>query len=104
MQMRLIFGKCYSIFSFEQWCELKNYANERGIRIIGDVPIYVAGDSVDVWTNPSQFYLDENLEPIDVAGCPPDAFSADGTVVGKSAVSLGCDAGGRLQLVDDAPS
>ncbi len=57
---------------------MKNYANEQGIRIIGDVPIYVAGDSVDVWTNPSQFYLDENLEPIDVAGCPPDAFSADG--------------------------
>lgn len=68
---------------FEQWCELKNYANERGIRIIGDVPIYVAGDSVDVWTNPSQFYLDENLEPIDVAGCPPDAFSADGQLWGN---------------------
>ena len=55
----------------------------RGIRIIGDVPIYVAGDSVDVWTNPSQFYLDENLEPIDVAGCPPDAFSADGQLWGN---------------------
>ena len=72
------FWKMLQYLFFEQWCELKNYANERGIRIIGDVPIYVAGDSVDVWTNPSQFYLDENLEPIDLAGCPPDACSADG--------------------------
>ena len=76
------FWKMLQYLFFEQWCELKNYANERGIRIIGDVPIYVAGDSVDVWTNPSQFYLDENLEPIDVAGCPPDAFSADGQLWG----------------------
>ena len=77
------FWKLLQYLFFEQWCELKNYANERGIRIIGDVPIYVAGDSVDVWTNPSQFYLDENLEPIDVAGCPPDAFSADGQLWGN---------------------
>lgn len=77
------FWKMLQYLFFEQWCELKNYANERGIRIIGDVPIYVAGDSVDVWTNPSQFYLHENLEPIDVAGCPPDAFSADGQLWGN---------------------
>ena len=77
------FWKMLQYLFFEQWCELKNYANERGIRIIGDGPIYVAGDSVDVWTNPSQFYLDENLEPIDVAGCPPDAFSADGQLWGN---------------------
>lgn len=77
------FWKMLQYLFFEQWCELKRYANERGIRIIGDVPIYVAGDSVDVWTNPSQFYLDENLEPIDVAGCPPDAFSADGQLWGN---------------------
>lgn len=77
------FWKMLQYLFFEQWCELKTYANERGIRIIGDVPIYVAGDSVDVWTNPSQFYLDENLEPIDVAGCPPDAFSADGQLWGN---------------------
>ena len=77
------FWKMLQYRFFEQWCELKNYANEREIRIIGDVPIYVAGDSVDVWTNPSQFYLDENLEPIDVAGCPPDAFSADGQLWGN---------------------
>lgn len=57
--------------------------NEKGIQIIGDVPIYVAGDSADVWANPGQFYLDENLDPIDVSGCPPDAFSADGQLWGN---------------------
>ena len=45
---------------FKQWRELKAYANENGIEIIGDVPIYVAGDSADVWANPKQFYLDED--------------------------------------------
>ena len=60
---------------FKQWWELKAYVNEKGIEIIGDVPIYVAGDSADVWANPEEFYLDEDLNPIDVAGCPPDAFS-----------------------------
>lgn len=77
------FWKMLQYLFFKQWRELKAYANGKGIRIIGDVPIYVAGDSVDVWTNPSQFYLDENLEPIDVAGCPPDAFSADGQLWGN---------------------
>lgn len=79
----IAFWKMLQYLFFKQWRELKAYANERGIRIIGDVPIYVAGDSVDVWTNPTQFYLDENLEPIDVAGCPPDAFSADGQLWGN---------------------
>ncbi len=68
---------------FEQWWNLKEYANGLGIEIIGDVPIYVAGDSADVWANPNQFYLDEELNPIDVAGCPPDAFSADGQLWGN---------------------
>lgn len=63
---------------FEQWNRLKAYANERGIEIIGDIPIYVAFDSADVWVNSNQFLLDENLTPIKVAGVPPDAFSADG--------------------------
>ena len=57
--------------------------NEKGIEIIGDVPIYVAGDSADVWANPKEFYLDEDLNPIDVAGCPPDAFSEDGQLWGN---------------------
>lgn len=68
---------------FKQWWELKAYVNAKGIEIIGDVPIYVAGDSADVWANPGQFYLDENLDPIDVAGCPPDAFSEDGQLWGN---------------------
>lgn len=77
------FWKMLQYLFFKQWRDLKAYANEKGIRIIGDVPIYVAGDSVDVWSNPSQFYLNENLEPIDVAGCPPDAFSAEGQLWGN---------------------
>lgn len=56
---------------------------KKGIEIIGDVPIYVAGDSADVWANPEEFYLDEDLNPIDVAGCPPDAFSEDGQLWGN---------------------
>lgn len=68
---------------FKQWWELKAYVNAKGIEIIGDVPIYVAGDSADVWANPEQFYLNEELDPIDVAGCPPDAFSEDGQLWGN---------------------
>lgn len=68
---------------FRQWRDLKAYINGLGIEIIGDVPIYVAGDSADVWANPEQFYLDENLDPIDVAGCPPDAFSEEGQLWGN---------------------
>ena len=77
------FYKMLQYLFYKQWNELKAYANEEGIEIIGDVPIYVAGDSADVWANPDQFYLDENLEPIEVAGCPPDAFSDDGQLWGN---------------------
>lgn len=63
---------------YEQWMALKKYANDRGVRIIGDIPIYVALDSADVWTNPSQFVLDRELKPVNVAGCPPDMFSSYG--------------------------
>lgn len=77
------FWKMLQYLFFKQWTELKAYANEKGIQIIGDVPIYVAGDSADVWANPGQFYLDENLDPIDVSGCPPDAFSDDGQLWGN---------------------
>ncbi len=68
---------------FEQWEAVKGYANEKGIEIIGDVPIYVAADSADVWANPELFYLDEELEMIELACCPPDAFSADGQLWGN---------------------
>jgi 4-alpha-glucanotransferase len=77
------FYKMLQYLFFKQWRELKSYANERGIYIIGDVPIYVAADSADVWANPTQFYLDKNLNPIEVAGCPPDAFTADGQLWGN---------------------
>ena len=63
---------------YEQWSSLKKYANEHGVEIIGDMPIYVALDSVDVWANPGLFELDEKRKPVCVAGCPPDAFSDDG--------------------------
>ncbi len=68
---------------YVQWRQLKAYANERGIRIIGDIPIYVAPDSSDAWANPELFQFDGNLNPIAVAGCPPDAFSADGQLWGN---------------------
>lgn len=63
---------------FEQWNALKSYANEHGIKIIGDIPLYVALDSADVWANREQFKLNEEGRPVEVAGCPPDAFSDDG--------------------------
>ena len=63
---------------FEQWLALKQYANERGIQIVGDVPIFVAFDSADVWANPELFFLKEDGSPAFVAGVPPDYFSATG--------------------------
>ncbi|MEG0019843.1 MAG: 4-alpha-glucanotransferase, partial [Oscillospiraceae bacterium] len=68
---------------FEQWNRLKRYANDSGIEIIGDLPIYVALDSADVWANPELFHLDEDFAPIEVAGCPPDAFSMTGQLWGN---------------------
>lgn len=68
---------------YKQWFELKKYANRQGIKIIGDIPIYVAADSADVWASPEQFCLDDNKKPIEVAGCPPDAFSEDGQLWGN---------------------
>lgn len=65
------------------WNALKEYAHERGIQLIGDIPIYVSGDGADIWANPEQFYLDKDLAPIEVAGCPPDAFSEDGQLWGN---------------------
>lgn len=67
----------------EQWSALKSYANENGIRIIGDIPIYVALDSADTWYHPELFQFDENRVPVAVAGCPPDGFSATGQLWGN---------------------
>ena len=66
-----------------QWKKLKAYANKQGIEIIGDIPIYVAMDSADTWANPWLFKLDENNCPTQVAGCPPDGFSATGQLWGN---------------------
>lgn len=68
---------------FKQWNSLKKYANDNGIEIIGDIPIYVAEDSADVWANSNLFLLDEELRPTKVAGCPPDAFSETGQLWGN---------------------
>lgn len=67
----------------KQWLSLKRYANEKHIKIIGDIPIYVSFDSVDVWANPELFQLDEAHMPVAVAGCPPDAFAAEGQLWGN---------------------
>ena len=68
---------------FRQWSALKRYINGLGIRIIGDIPIYVAMDSSDVWSEPENFQLDENKKPTEVSGVPPDYFSADGQLWGN---------------------
>jgi len=68
---------------FRQWDALRSYAHKKGVQFIGDVPIYVALDSADVWSEPKYFQLDEDNLPVEVAGCPPDSFSADGQLWGN---------------------
>lgn len=68
---------------FSQWTALRDYCHERGVRIMGDLPIYVAHDSVDVWVNPHYFQLDKKGNPAAVAGVPPDYFSATGQLWGN---------------------
>ncbi len=68
---------------FSQWKEIKDYANDKGIGIIGDIPFYVSEDSADVWANKELFELDEDYMPKRVAGVPPDYFSADGQLWGN---------------------
>ena len=68
---------------FQQYGWLKNYANSQGVKIIGDIPIYVAMDSADTWANPRLFQLDDRNMPTAVAGCPPDGFSATGQLWGN---------------------
>ncbi len=80
----LLFGWEFIQFKFfEQWKKLRDYANSKGISIVGDIPIYVALDSSDVEQNPSEFELDEDMRPTFVAGCPPDYFSEDGQLWGN---------------------
>jgi 4-alpha-glucanotransferase len=73
---------CQFLF-FRQWFALKTYCNERGIQLVGDLPIFVAHDSVDVWTNPEEFKLEKNGTPLVVAGVPPDYFSTTGQFWGN---------------------
>lgn len=68
---------------YKQWNALRSYAHDKNIRIIGDVPIYVPYDSADVWSDPEFFQLDARMNPICVAGCPPDAFTEDGQLWGN---------------------
>ena len=79
----IVFYEFLQFEFYEEWRELKKYANSKGISIIGDIPIYVALDSADTWANPELFQFDEDLRPTAVAGCPPDAFSADGQLWGN---------------------
>jgi len=75
--------KFYQFLFFRQWFALKADCNRRGIKLVGDIPIFVAHDSADVWTNPDQFKLNEDGTPIVVAGVPPDYFSATGQLWGN---------------------
>ncbi|MFR7743262.1 MAG: 4-alpha-glucanotransferase [Acutalibacteraceae bacterium] len=68
---------------YTQWKKLAAYARAHNVKIIGDIPIYVALDSADAWVNPELFLLDEEDRPVLVAGCPPDAFTADGQLWGN---------------------
>ncbi len=77
------FQKFIQLKFYEQWLYIKKYANERGIEIIGDIPIYCAYDSVEAWCYPELFQFDKDKKPISVAGCPPDAFSPDGQLWGN---------------------
>lgn len=76
----------YEFLQYEfacEWKALRSYANEKGILIIGDIPIYVAADSADVWAHPEMFQMDKKGNPTKVAGCPPDAFSETGQLWGN---------------------
>ena len=77
------FHTCVQYWFFTQWAALKQYVNGLGIKIIGDIPIYVSLDSADVWAEREQFLLDQEGKPSEVAGVPPDYFSAEGQLWGN---------------------
>lgn len=77
------FWKAVQYLFFRQWKALRSYSNKLGISIIGDLPIYVAPDSCDVWASPDCFQLDSDMRPTEVSGCPPDGFSEDGQLWGN---------------------
>lgn len=77
------FYKFQQYMFWKQWNRLHRYANEHGVEIIGDIPIYVAFDSADAWANPLLFQFDSENQPIAVAGCPPDSFAPQGQLWGN---------------------
>lgn len=83
LQEEISFYKFLQTLFFEQWKELKEYANSKGIEIIGDIPIYPSPDSADIWTHPNLFKVDENLCATKIAGVPPDYYSATGQIWGN---------------------
>ncbi len=83
LQDEILFYEFQQYLFERQWQQLKRYANRRGIRILGDIPIYVAFDGADSWARPELFQFDEDGRPEAVAGCPPDAFSATGQLWGN---------------------
>jgi 4-alpha-glucanotransferase len=83
LQTEIEAQKFYQFLFFRQWASLKKYANDKNIKIIGDVPIFVARDSADVWCNPHEFKLNEDGSPQVVAGVPPDYFSKTGQLWGN---------------------
>ena len=83
LEGEISFWKYLQFRFYRDWYSLKEYANKQGIKIIGDIPIYVAYDSADCWSNPSLFQLDVDKTPICVAGCPPDGFSKKGQLWGN---------------------
>ena len=75
--------KAVQFFFYTEWRALKAYANGKGIQLVGDIPIYVSPDSSDLWTHPELFQTDGKMHLTQVAGCPPDAFAADGQLWGN---------------------
>lgn len=82
-EQEVLFYEFTQFIAKKQWIALKKYANSKGVKILGDIPLYVALDSVDVWTNPKLFKLNPDLTPKKVAGVPPDYFSEDGQLWGN---------------------
>lgn len=80
---KLVYHRVTQYFFFQQWLKLKAYANDNHIEIVGDMPIYVAEDSSDMWANPHLFKTDVNGKATCIAGCPPDEFSATGQLWGN---------------------
>ncbi len=83
LKEEIFFWSALQFLFFSQWQTLKQYAKEKNIQIIGDIPIYVSPDSADLWANSKLFQVDENKHMTEVAGCPPDGFSEDGQLWGN---------------------